>query len=78
MRELPLSLTYDVAGARGILRDNGQSGRKGRVALLKSIVACDPFVMGVDPMAAVCCFHFVRCHCVVPLMLLRMEKVLGE
>ena len=78
MRERPLSRTYDVAGARGILRGNGQSGREGLVALLMLIVACDPFVMGVDPMAAVCCFHFVRCHCVVPLVLLQMEKVLGE
>ena len=60
-----------------MLRGSGQSGREGRVALLDLVVACDPFVMGVDLMAEVCCFHVVRCHCVVPLVLLRLEEVLG-
>ena len=66
------------ARARGMSRDSGQSGREGLVALLGLIIAYDLLVMGVDLMADVCCFHFVRCRCVVPLVMLRMEKVLGE
>ena len=78
MREVAMSRASDAAEVRGMLRDSGQSGREGLVALLDLVVACDQFVMGVDPTAVVCCFHCVLCRCVVPLVMLRMEKVLGE
>ena len=47
MRLFALSLAVDVAVARDILRDSGQSGREGPGALLELVVACDLFVMGI-------------------------------
>ena len=66
------------AEARGILIGDAQAVCVGLVVVLLLLSANALFVTGVDPMAAVCCFHFVRYHCVVPLVMLRMEKVLGE
>ena len=65
------------AEARDMLQDSGQSGCEGLVAVLDLVAASDLFVMGVDRMVGVFCFHVVRCCCVVPLAPIG-EKVLGE